>query len=489
RMGFSDPPVVAASIRAWHHGRIGATRSARGRELFTRLAPRLLETAAASGAPDQAFQRFALFFAGLSAGVLVQELLLAQPRLLALIVDVLALAPRLAAVLARRPAALDAILDAPFFAPVADDSGVLDQLASEVEAATDFEGAMNAARRIHREQVFRIGVHLIEGRADATAAGEAYTDLAHGCIRTLAGAALKETWRQGGAFEGRAAVVALGRAGSREMTATSDLDLMVVYDAPEGAASAGKGWSADQVYVRFTQRLIAALSAPTAEGDLYAVDMRLRPTGAKGPVAVRLSALADYYRTEAQTWELLALTRGRVVWASDEAFAAQTAAVIEQALRAPIDAASARLDVAEMRALMARQRPARGAWDLKLAPGGLVDCEFAAQLLQLLHAGDGGPLSPSAPEALRRLAADGRFDATQAEALIAAWRLQQDLDQLIRCALGAGAAPTAEPEGFRRRLAAWGGAGDFAALERLLAERRAAARAVFERLTDAATDW
>jgi glutamate-ammonia-ligase adenylyltransferase len=113
------------------------------------------------------------------------------------------------------------------------------------------------------------------------------------------------------------AVVALGKAGSREMTAKSDLDLMTLYAADDPAGmSAIKGWGAESFYARFTQRLTSALSAPTGEGTLYEVDLKLRPSGTKGPVAVSHAAFEDYYEREAETWELLALTRARVIWAS-----------------------------------------------------------------------------------------------------------------------------------------------------------------------------
>lgn len=175
--------------------------------------------------------------------------------------------------------------------------------------------------------------------------------------------------------------MALGKCGSREMSAGSDLDLMTVYRADDpAAASSVKEWSADVFYGRFTQRLIAALSTPTGEGELYEVDMQLRPSGTKGPVAVSFAAFEDYYDREAETWELLALTRARVVWASSPAFAQAATQAIDAALRRSRDVARTVADVREMRQLLERrQRPPKGDWDLKLSPGGLMDIEFAAQ--------------------------------------------------------------------------------------------------------------
>ncbi len=491
RMGYSDPARVSATIRAWHHGRIAATRTEGGRELFTRLAPRLLEAARAAGAPDTAFWRFAAFFERLNAGVQVQSLFLAQPKLFELVVEVMAYAPQLADTLARRPAALDAMLDRAFFEPVqpGDDEQAL--TAALARASAGFEAAMDAVRRVHREQAFRIGVQVMSGAASADQAGRAFADLADACIRALAPAALAETERIAGAFPGEVAVVALGKCGSREMSAGSDLDLMTLYRAHgEGAVSADKGWMAETFYARFTQRLIAALSAPTAEGGLYQVDMRLRPSGAAGPVAVSAAAFEGYYRTEAETWEIMALTRARVVWATSPSFADWVAGAIETALRRPRDRRAAAADAREMRALIATEKPPSGFWDLKLAPGGLVDIEFVAQYLQIVGAEAGGPLRPHTAEALAAIAETGLADSRSLAALEAAWRLQQNLSQLLKVALEEGADPTREPKAFQAALARAGGVRGFASLAGRLRAARAAALAAYERLipAPAATD-
>ena len=478
RMGFSDPARVSGTIRAWHHGRISATRSERSRELFTRLAPRLLDAAEASGAPDEAFNRFVDFFSGLASGVQVQSLLLAEPQLLDLLVKVMAFAPELARTLARRPAVLDALLDPGFFQPLkADDVRVIGEAA---RAADGFEDAMDAVRRVHREQAFRIGVQVMSGSASAEEAGSAFAELADACIGALAPAALAEVERLAGAFPGELAVIALGKCGSREMTARSDLDLMTLYRAAApDAASAIKDWSADTFFGRFTQRLVAALSAPTGEGGLYEVDLQLRPSGTSGPVAVSFRAFETYYERQAETWELLALTRARVVWSSSPAFAEATQAAIQGALRRPRDAEAAARDVLEMRALMERERPPSGFWDLKLTPGGLVDIEFAAQYLQIVHAGSGGPLDVHTQAALDALATRGLLAAADGAALGQAWTLQQNLSQLLKLALPDNAQPDSEPKGFRRLLAKAGSSRDFASLRRKLERARIQARSAF----------
>ena len=482
RMGFSSPNVVADTIRAWHHGRISATRSARGREVFTRLAPQLLDICAATGAPDAAFRRFARFFAQLRAGVQVQSLLLAQPALFALIVETMAFSPRLADTLSRQAAALDAIMDESFFAPIEDDSGVVGEIIDSAVQAPDFEAAMNAVRRLHREQAFRISLQILAGTADPRRAGEPFSDLAEACAGGLAQAAHTELRRIGGDMAGGVVVVALGKLGSREMSGASDLDLMTIYDAPDQAESDRRGWGADVWYGRYTQRLIAALSAPTAEGELYSVDMRLRPSGAAGPVAVSLAAFQAYYEQSADTWELMALTRARIIWSSDPGLADQIGARITAVLRLARDAGTIRRDAASMRRLMQDERPAWGFWDMKRSPGGLIDCEFAAQALQLSAASLEGPLRTGTAQALVALEQSGHLAPADAKVLIEAWELQQALAQMLRAALERRSDPAREPSRFQGRLARIAGVETLGDLEALLVRQREGVRRIFERL-------
>jgi glutamate-ammonia-ligase adenylyltransferase len=207
--------------------------------------------------------------------------------------------------------------------------------------------------------------------------------------------------------------------------------------------------------------------------------MQLRPSGTAGPVAVSFAAFENYYLGEAETWEHLALTRARVVWATSDAFAADCAAAIEHALRRPRDRSATAADVREMRELLERERPPKGDWDLKLSPGGLVDIEFAAQFLQLAHAADGGPLAPNTAEALAAFRGTKLGPAAPIKALEDAWRLQQDLTQLLKVALEDVHDPAGEPKAFRALLARAGHARSFAALQRRLAEAQAAARSAY----------
>lgn len=485
KLGFSNPAYVSQTIRGWHHGRIRAMRSERARELLTDLTPRLLRAFAATGDADRAFARFVDFFAALTAGVQVLSLLHARPALLDLLARLLALAPRLAQALARRPALMDAMIEPRFAAPLSRDApgGRRADLLGRVAEAESFEERLNIARRFHREEAFRIGAQVLEGLASADAAGAAHSDLAEACVYAMAEAARQEMERLHGPAPGAFTVLAVGKFGGQELAEGSDLDIMTVYHAAEGARAKGPGeLSAMNYFTRLTQRLISALSAPTEEGALYDIDTQLRPSGSKGPVAVRLSSFERYYAEEAWTWELLALTRLRPV-AGDDALSARVDAVARAALTAPRDETKIRADVIDMRAKMDRERRAKSIWDLKLAPGGFVDIEFVAQALQLIAAPRApAVLSANTGEAIARLEAAGALGAEDSALLTQAWRLWSNLQQALRICVEGEFSPADASPALQAKLASVGDAETFEALEARVRAIQSEVREAFARL-------
>lgn len=179
-------------------------------------------------------------------------------------------------------------------------------------------------------------------------------------------------------------------------------------------------------------------------------------------------------------WELMSMTRARVVWASSEAFAADAQAAVEIALRRPRDHKATVKAVREMRALMAREKPQKGDWDLKLGPGGFVDIEFAAQFLQLAHAPDGGPLNQNIADSLAAMREAGLADPEALTTLEEAWDLQQAVQQVLKVALDDYADPALEPKPFQALLARAGGAKDLKGLKAKIAKSQTAAHAAMK---------
>ena len=464
RMGFSDPSHIIHVFQQWHRGSIPATRSARSQQLLTSLGPRLLEAMSKAGEPDAAFQRFLEFFSALKSGVQVMSLMLAEPGLTREIIRTMTFAPKLAADLARRPALIDAMLEPSFRAPAnADRSGEREKrLRAQLDRSADFEAKLNAARRFHREEAFRIGYQLLQGAITAPDAGLAYADLADACVSALAPVCEADVLSRFPGAIGRWSICALGKFGGRELTATSDLDLILIYQPDDETGGS--------LAARFVQRLVAALSAPTEEGTLYEVDLQLRPSGKSGPVAVRLSSYERYYREEAWTWEFMALTRIRPV-AGDADLGRKIVELARDALRYKSADPKITEDVADMRRRMARERKARSIWDVKLAAGGLVDIEFVIQHAILLSASDApGTVQPTSLDAAKALAAAGRLAPAEAATLVEGLTFQLHLQQALRIATGDQFDPESASSGIKTWLANHLGLKEFSALERRLIE-------------------
>jgi [glutamine synthetase] adenylyltransferase / [glutamine synthetase]-adenylyl-L-tyrosine phosphorylase len=210
--------------------------------------------------------------------------------------------------------------------------------------------------------------------------------------------------------------------------------------------------------------------------------MRLRPTGNKGPVAVSLESFSRYHSSEAWTWERLALTRARVI-VSPEELAGKIVHEIRASLTAPPDEDELFRDAREMREKLAAQFPGRNRWQLKFAPGGLVDLEFIAQTLQLREAHRAHEiLDTNTISGLQRLAKIGALDEADAQILIGAAKLQHALTHVLRIALDGTLEPATATPGLKALLARAGGAKDFEELEGKLTEAQTRVRAVFNRV-------
>ena len=268
------------------------------------------------------------------------------------------------------------------------------------------------------------------------------------------------------------------------MTDASDLDLILLYDFdPEHPESSGpRSLHATQYFTRLTQRTVSSLTVATRRGTLYDVDMRLRPSGNKGPVATQYRAFIDYQMSEAETWEHMALTRARII-AGDPTLARDVQKTIRTALTTPRDAEVLRKEVFDMRRLIASEKGEDDAWDLKLASGGLIDIEFIAQYLALRHAHTRPDiLDPSIARILENVARNQLIPPDDAVVLRDAHALYGAVTQVLRLAINGKFNPETATSGVIRRIAAIAGCPDFAILARELTHTRTRVRAIFNRI-------
>jgi glutamate-ammonia-ligase adenylyltransferase len=487
RLGFAEPASVSALVRSWHHGRLRATRSQRAREILTELVPELLHIFGATPHPDAALRRFDQFLSRLPAGVQLFSLFHANPGLLALVAEVMAGAPRLAEQLAQRPALLDAVLTEGFFAPLPERPVLATELGQVLASSRDFEDTLDALRRWAGDRRFQVGIQLLRRALDGAQAGAVLADIAEATLALLLPAveaefALRHGRVRGGAF----AVIGMGRLGSREMTLASDLDLILIYDAPASSETSDGAHPLPvaSYYARLSQRLIGAITAPTAEGRLYAVDMRLRPSGEAGPIASHFAGFARYQREAAWTWEHMALTRARPV-AGDAALCWRITETLEAVLRSARDPRRLVIDVADMRRRIAEENPHPSPWDLKNRRGGLIDLEFVVQYLILREAAASPQiLRRGTAQAPRAIGEEGLLPQQAARELGEAVTLLRDV-QAVLTLLGDGLPPTAAlPEPDAATLARCVGAIDFAHLDADITAATTRVRRWYERLIE-----
>ncbi|HUC51599.1 MAG TPA: bifunctional [glutamine synthetase] adenylyltransferase/[glutamine synthetase]-adenylyl-L-tyrosine phosphorylase [Xanthobacteraceae bacterium] len=484
-MGFRQPHELADTVRRWRGGAYRALRGEQARANLGDLVPVIIDQCARAEDPDAAFAAFDRFLAGLRAGGRFFSLLRQNPQLIRFVALMLGVAPRLTDILAQNPHFIDPLVDPTFFGSVPDAQRLEVVLSSALGEARSYETMLDAIRLLGQEHMFLIGARILSGSITAEQAGEVFARLADVLLRTVhirAEADFAETY--GNIRGGKSAVVALGRLGAREMTASSDLDLIVIYDFdhdhPESDGE--RSLYGGQYYARFTQRLISALTAQTNYGVLYQVDMRLRPSGRSGPVATQIDGFISYQEREAWTWEHMALTRARVVSGP-----ADLVARIETAIRDVLcrkrDAKIIADDVVTMRGAIAKEKGDADIWDLKYVAGGLIDIEFIAQFLQLTHAAAAPEiLDTSTARVLEKAARLGALKPEDAEVLRPAVQLFHDLTQILRLCLSGRFDPKSANSGILALLARAADLPDFAALQAHVEDTQRHVRESFVRI-------
>ena len=466
RLGFADPEHLAQRIDGWTSGSLRALRSDAALAAFAAIRPQLLGALAAAPAPDRAMARWEQMLTHLPSAINLFRLLEARPGLLELLVRVLSLAAPLADELARRGDLLDPLIDASALELPGDMATLASDMA-DGEAGGGYERLLDRVRRKVGELRFMLGVQLVEAARDPLEIAAALARIAEAAIEVLATATVADFERAHGRIAGSELVIlGLGRIGGGALTHASDLDLVFLFTGEPGGESDGSRPLGTTLYFnRLAQRVVAALSVPTAEGSLYEVDTRLRPSGEQGPLAVSYESFALYQSRDAWTWEHLALCRARVLFGSKTA-RNELIRIVSEALLQPRDQAKLRSDVLEMRTKMALHKPPKSATDVKRARGGLVDLEFLTHFLQLRDgAGIPGALTPFLGDALKVLAGAGLLPGD----LGAAHDVLTRMLVSIRL-LATGSEELSEPA--RLALAKACGSGDWDSLLASLAEAR-----------------
>jgi glutamate-ammonia-ligase adenylyltransferase len=484
--GFFAPDAVAPAVSDALDPKITerwrsypALRSERGAAIFERIKPAILSRLALASKPQEALLALDGFLQGLPAGVQLFSLFDANPQLVELLVDIVSTSPALAQYLSRNASVFDAVIGGDFFHEWEGQAALQVDLVDLLNTEDDYEAKLDATRRWAKELHFRIGVHLLRGLITAKEAGIQYCDIARAVLGALWPEVVKEFASRYGPPPGRGAVVlGMGSLGAGMLNAGSDLDVIVIYD-PDGieASDGNRSLATRPYYARLTQAMITALTAPMAQGRLYEVDMRLRPSGNQGPVATSWNSFQDYQRNNAWVWEHLALTRAEVLAGSSD-LAKDVEAVRIEILQSPRGSKSVLAEVAKMRARIAISKPPESIWDPKIGGGRMQDIELFAQTGALL----GGANARETEKGLLACVAVGLIDGADRQVLQSSYDMCWTL-QLASRLLSQGVLRPAEiGDGAMSFICRAMGYEDLITLEMALTEHFQAAQTVIDKV-------
>jgi len=441
--GFQEPEAATALLR-----RLADSPNPRARKFLSSLAPSLVLRASETPEPDRCLRNLESVVAALGAPTTFYQLLTEYEDILGVFTDVCGWSQHLSDLLVRNPSMIDAFADSLVVShrggPAPQDDLPLDTLAEEEDPAAVLKDLKDLS-------LLRIGVRDIQRKAntentakDLTALAERVLSLAVDRVR------LDLTKRFGPPEEGataRFAVLALGKLGAREMSYASDLDLVFVTDA-KGRTTGGAEIS--EVFEKLAQGVLRLLTVPGPAGRIYEVDPRARPYGRSGPILTPVASFERYYAESAHVAELQMLTKARAV-AGDRDLGAET----EEIARRVLYGEPPRPDIVG-RALEMRERLERATTglDVKRGFGGIVDIEFLAECLRLLH----GHALPSlrTPETLGALAAatrEGLLERREHETLLTAIQFLRSVESRMRIVYDMAQARIPDSPAERNRLA------------------------------------
>ena len=414
RYPFHDVKGAYQNLMTLSQERIRFLSTRRCRHFLASIAPRLLPAIAATPDPDQTLVSLSKVSDSLGGKGVLWELFSFNPPSLHLYVELCASSPYLSSILTSNPGMIDELMD----------SLVLDKLPKRETLEANLEdlarGAEDLDLILHsfkNAQVLRVGVRDILGKEDIVATCAALADIAEVCLRKITrhefgklSAKLGEPMIPVGERAGQPSefiVLAMGKFGGCEINYHSDLDMVFLYEADGGTFHArrsrrsGETTTNQHFFSELGQRVIKSGSQLGPHGRLYEIDPRLRPTGKSGALATSLAEFQRYFAEgSGQLWERQALCKARVVYGSPRAAAAAMQTVAECAFHPPWQ----REYADEIRRMRQRMEQTAKPNNLKRGPGGLVDVEFVAQMLQLKH-GDEHPqvCQPATLDALAAL--------------------------------------------------------------------------------------
>lgn len=440
KAGFKDPKKIYEIIQNWQIGRYRACRTERARTILKELVPEILKAFGQHENPDDGLVKFDDFLSRLPSGIQLFSFIKAQPWLLELLAQITGIAPFLSNQLSRNPLLLDSVISSESFNENSTPEALKNSLEEQLSTALDFQDVLDITRKWTNEGKFQVGLQILRGSTDVSKIGEILTDIAETALNAMLAHVKKEFSKKHGIIENSGlCILAMGKLGGHEFTTTSDIDMVLIYDAEdmESLSNGSKQLTVNHYYARLCQNFINSITALTGEGKLYEVDMRLRPSGTAGPLAVSIDSFSDYQKGQAWTWEHMALTRARVI-SEDTQLKDNVESLIYTILsHKDRDHDNLLHEVSKMRQRLADNFPTDNLWAMKHVRGGIIDIEFICQYL-LLKYGSEYPeiLEKNTYKQILMLTDAGILDTRQGHELCDACHTMQTIQALLRLCLG-----------------------------------------------------
>ncbi len=479
-MGFQRPSEIIKVIKNWHVARLPALRTTQARELLTELIPDLLKAFSSANKPDEVIFKFDRFLSALPSGIQLFAILKTNPSLFNLLIKILSVAPRMADQITIRAHIFDAIIDPQFGAGLINKNALGDILDAGLKRSQEYEAALDEARRFFLQTQFMIGCQFFAGTLSVDNVAQAFSDLAEVIINSMLKCVTEEFEKRHGVIkDSKICILGMGRLGSRELTATSDLDLIFIYDFDTSVEESDgeKPLPTSLYFIRLMKRFITAMSSPTAEGKLFDLDFRLRPSGNAGPLATHIDGFIKYQQEEAWIWEAQSLTRARPV-AGDDELSERLQTQIPEILAKHKNSVVLEKEILDMRNRIEREKGSKDIWDLKTASGGFLDIEFIAQWLAIKNGSNG----QTGTKIILANADEKDFSKSDKEKLLHAYDVYNALLQYQRICIGDDFDIHTVPKGYLEIIYSSMDLPDLASSEAYLKSLQKDVRAIFNAL-------
>ncbi|TNF45950.1 bifunctional [glutamate--ammonia ligase]-adenylyl-L-tyrosine phosphorylase/[glutamate--ammonia-ligase] adenylyltransferase, partial [bacterium] len=379
--GFSDPEGAYRNLLLLRDGPPYGHFTDTCRHLLRQIAPRLLAELKGIPDPDAVLVNLNRFIGKVGARASYYSMLARNPESIKLLASLFGSSPFLSGFLLRQPDLLDLMVSGTDLSEGRKLEDMEEEIKEILGSSPSFEDELIMLRRYRNGEILRIGLGDLLGLRDLPEVNAELTALAECLLRASFDMAVRDVAVDRGGPPGLFGVVAMGKMGGREMNYSSDLDLIFLFQGEEGSR---------EFYTRVAQRMITIITSPTGEGVLYRADMRLRPSGHAGPLVTTLDSFRRYHREEAMVWERQALTKARWV-AGDGEFGKDITDTIDETTYSSTIGIEEVREIRRVRERMENEIAGESSGqfhDIKVGEGGLVDIEFAVQVLQLYHGHD-----------------------------------------------------------------------------------------------------